>query len=221
MKNPTEQIDVPARFLFRFAIPCRYRKEIWSGEGIVLEDDYTLPELGELEETPRLAEVRAAWNESGVVFTVEMTGKRKPAWCRASRLAESDGFHVWLDTRPTRDVHRATRFCHRFAFLPSGSGAKADQPTAGQLLINRAKEDAPQTQAEQIEALSQLIPGGYRLECYLPAASLHGFAPDENAQLGFTYLIRDSELGELTLTAGAPFPFEEDPSVWAVLDLVR
>ncbi len=43
-----------------------------------------------------------------------MTGKRQTLWCRESVLESSDGLHLWIDTRNSRDVHRATRFCHRW-----------------------------------------------------------------------------------------------------------
>ena len=34
--------------------------------------------------------------------------------------------NVWIDTRNTQNIHRAGRFCHRFAFLPVGAGGKPD-----------------------------------------------------------------------------------------------
>ena len=33
---------------------------------------------------------------------------------------------VPIDTRDVRNVHRATRFCHRFLFLPTGGGNRLD-----------------------------------------------------------------------------------------------
>jgi hypothetical protein len=65
------------------------------------------------------------------------------------------------------------------------------------------------------------IKGGYRLEAFLPAAVLNGFDPQEHPRLGVYYYIRDQELGDQFLSVGWEFPFGEDPSLWAVLELVK
>ncbi len=57
-------------------------------------------------------------------------------------LDSSDGLRVWIDTRDTHNIHRASRFCHQFVFLPTGGGPRLDQPVAEQTLINRARENA-------------------------------------------------------------------------------
>ncbi len=53
------------------------------------------------------------------------------------------------------------------------------------------------------------------------AGVLHGFDPDQNPRLGFYYAVRDAELGEQVLSVGSDFPYWEDPSLWAVLELVN
>lgn len=65
------------------------------------------------------------------------------------------------------------------------------------------------------------IKGGYRLETFLPAAALNGFDPEEHPRLGFFYAVRDLEHGEQTLSVGTEFPFADDPSLWATLELVK
>ena len=64
-----------------------------------------------------------AWSAAGLVWQVTVDGKTQPPWCRDSRLEDSDGLQVWVDTRATLNVHRASRFCHRFMFLPRGGGS--------------------------------------------------------------------------------------------------
>ena len=63
--------------------------------------------------------------------------------------------------------------------------------------------------------------GGYRLEAFLPAAALNGFDPQEHPRLGVYYSVRDQELGDQFLSVGWDFPFSDDPSLWAVLELVK
>ena len=50
---------------------------------------------------------------------------------------------------------------------------------------------------------------------------LTGFDPEEHPRLGFTYAVIDRELGEQTFGVGRPMPYQEDPGLWATLELVR
>ena len=68
---------------------------------------------------------------------------------------------------------------------------------------------------------SQRRVDGYLLELCLPAAALTGFDPAEHPRIGFTYLVLDQELGEQTFTVGAELPYDEDPSLWAALELSK
>jgi hypothetical protein len=87
--------------------------------------------------------------------------------------------------------------------------------------IHRALQDAPLAPASAVPFRSELIKGGYRIEAFLSAAALAGFDPEEHPRLGIFYAVRDSELGEQTLSVGHEFPFAEDPSLWEVLELVK
>ena len=146
---------------------------------------------------------------------------------------QSDGLHLWIDTRDVHNVHRASRFCHRFAFLPiqkeeERSKARSAKRSAGAfpafccpLPINRAKEQPRPAAAESLQARCKIRRDGYTLEVLIPAEALTGFDPAEHPRLGFTYAVIDRELGEQTFSVGAPMPYQEDPSLWATLDLVR
>ena len=46
-------------------------------------------------------------------------------------------------------------------------------------------------------------------------------SPAEQPAIGFTYCVIDRELGTQTFTVGRELPFDEDPSLWGTLDLVR
>jgi len=207
-------------FLFRFAVSCRHFEPLWPAKGADLGPEYALPSFGDLEGRPKFADVRAAWSQEGLLLTVQVSGKKQNVWCRSSRLEDSDGLHVWIDTRDTHNIHRASRFCHRFALLPAGGGSREAQPVARLLAINRARED-PKSVADSTLGIRALVrSGGYALQAYLPAAALTGFDPLEHPRLGFTYAVIDRELGWQTFTVGPEFPIDEDPSLWGSLELV-
>jgi hypothetical protein len=211
---------LPQRFLFRFEVPCRRREPLWTPRGAELPEEYRLISLGELEGRFATADFRAAWSAAGLAFTVRVHGKRQPPWCRGSRPEDSDGVQIWIDTRDVHNVHRAGRFCHSFLFLPAGSGSRLREPVAQWLPINRAREQPRAIRDGQLQVRSTRQADGYTLEALVPADVLTGFDPQEHPRLGFTYAVIDRELGQHTFTVGSPMPFEEDPSLWATLELV-
>jgi hypothetical protein len=212
---------IPARAIFRFAVPCLHAGAGSLAGGLELPERFQLPFFGELEGRAPLAEVRAAWNDEGLVFSVRVFGKRQAPWCRDVRIDDSDGLQVWIDTRDTHNIHRASRFCHRFVFLPSGGGPKLEAPVAEQMLINRARENPKPVKSAQIKARSEKRVDGYVLRAVVAADALTGFDPADHPRLGFTYLVADRELGEQTFTVGGEFPFREDPSLWGTLELAQ
>jgi hypothetical protein len=215
----TEPLLAPT-FLFRFSIPCRRCGRLWPAKSTDLGTQFALPSFGELEGRPKFADLRAAWSEEGLLFTVTVSGKRQSVWCRSSRIEDSDGLHVWIDTRDTHNIHRASRFCHRFAFLPTGGGTSEDQPLARLLVINRAREDPKSVADSTLRIRAKIGSEGYALQAHIPAAALTGFDPLEHPRLGFAYAVVDRELGWQTLTMGPEFPIDEDPSLWGSLELV-
>ena len=141
-------------------------------------------------------------------------------WCRESRPDESDGLRLWIDTRDTHNIHRASRFCHQFIFLPSGSGRNLGDPYGELYFINRARENPKAIRHELLKSRSEKRVDGYVLEAHIPAAAITGWDPAEHAKLGFTYAVVDQELGEQTFSCGKEFPYRDDPSVWGTLELV-
>jgi len=214
---------LPQRFLFRFAHPCPRLDELPREDG---DDLLDLPESARLENFAGLegrrnfADVRLAWNERGLAVQVEVRGKEQPPGGDAARPRHSDGLTLWLDTRDARTSHRASRFCHQLHFLAAGGGDDRDEPLFVQTKINRATQDAAPVDAAAVLLTRRRAPGGYRLEAFVPAEALTGFDPEQHPRLGVFYAVRDQELGEQLLGAGAEFPFAEDPSLWAVLELV-
>lgn len=215
---------LPHRFLLRLAHPCRYRKDMPGDRKDDLLDlpaECQINNFAGLDEQRNFAEVRAAWNELGLGFQVQVRGKAQPPQGNAGRARSSDGATLWIDTRDSRTSHRASRYCHQFHFLPTGGGPDQDEPVFLQSKINRALNDAPLCSPATVPFRARLIRGGYLLEAFLPATTLNGFDPDQNRRLGFYYAIRDSELGDQFLSIGPDFPYWEDPSLWSVLELQK
>lgn len=173
------------------------------------------------EDPTNFAEIYLAWNELGLGVEVEVTGKQNPPVGDVARPRSSDGFTFWLDTRDARASHRASRYCHQFHFLATGSGPDHDEPGMVQTKINRALADAPLAPANAVPYLLTSRKNGYVLEAFLPVSVLNGYDPEQHPRLGFYYSVRDEELGEQVLGVGPEFPFWEDPSLWSVLELVR
>ncbi len=211
---------LPHRFLFRYSIPVqKISKQAARGTGPPrLPKKHALPDLGELDGASSFADLRVGWNLEGLAISVEVAGKKHPPACDPGAAEDSDGLQVWIDTRNTHNIHRASRFCHHVCLLPAGGGRK--QAVVQQLPIARAREDAPDDHAGDIQISSTVTSSGYLLDVWFPAQSLHGFDPEASPQLGFYYFLRDSELGEQFPTVGMDFPFAYDPSLWITLDLV-
>ncbi len=215
---------IPHRFLLRVAYPCRFARKIPLDDDdtlLDLSEEYRIDNFARMDGQTNFADVRLAWNETGIGLQVEVKGKDAPPQGSPDRPRGSDGVTLWLDTRGDRTFHRASRFCHQFHFLPAAGGPERDEPLFLQSKINRALQDAPFADAAEVALRVERIKGGYRLEAFLPAAALNGFDPQEHPRLGFYYAVRDLERGEQTLGVGAEFPFAEDPSLWATLELVR
>ena len=212
---------VPSTLLFNFLVDCHYLKELWSEDKIELPASYKIPCFAELESRPMFADLRLGWNESGITVSLRVEGKTQLPWCRASRVEDSDGLSLCLDTRDVHDVHRASRFCHRFVFLPRGGGRASDQPMARLIDIHRARDNPKSVRDESLKIRAEKLANGYRLRGMIPAEAITGFDPDEHIRLGFNYAVTDSELGWQTFAVGSEFPTLEDPSLWATLELDR
>jgi hypothetical protein len=218
--DPLDPALLPPRQFFRFSADVKRCEPLWTATGLKLDERYDLPSLTELDGRPAFAVVRMAWSEAGLAWQLEVASKNQAPWCRDSRLDESDGLQVWIDTRATFNIHRASRFCHRFAFLPSGGGSGDKEPVADQLLINRARENARPVRPRELQVRSTITKSGYSLAAFASSAALGGFDPAQQPRLGFTYALLDRERGLQTFSAGPEFPYEEDPSCWAELRLI-
>lgn len=219
--SPGEVVaDVPNSLLFRFRVDCPQYSDAKSG-AVELPASFELPTLGEFsrEEKP-FASLRSAWSSEGLYFSLIVRGKKQALRCQHTRMLESDSLQLWIDTRDTHNVHRATKFCHWFSLLPLGNPEDPKQPLATMLHINRAREHSPSVNQVPVQIASKIRKTGYTLNAFIPARTLNGFNVDEYRMLGFNYQVTDSELGVQCLSVGPEYPIAEDPSLWGTLALV-
>jgi hypothetical protein len=214
---------LPQAFWFRLAVPCRRVDGLplpaAKGRLLDLPDSCALPRTAALDGKPSWADVRVAWNPSGLAIAVEAAGSNG-ARAAAVRPAGADGLQLWVDTRDTRDVSRATRFCHRFVAKLVGLGGRGPLGVeVAQRSIARALADAPTCRPEVIPARAERLRNGWRLELFLPAEVLNGFDPETNRRLGFAYQVSDPDREDQFLGVGREFPVGENPSLWATLEL--
>ncbi len=213
---------LPHRFLFRYSLPIRYERKLpRSGKKLLgLSDDFVLADFAPLDKARSFGELRLAWNEEGVGVSVEIKGKNQPLRCDLQAPENSDGLRVFIDTRNTQNIHRASRYCQQFFLLPTGGGPSGTEPWGMQAPILRAREESPRANMADIRLAAAVSNSGYCLEAWLPASVLHGFDPEIQPRLGFYYSLRDAELGEQYLSVSSEFPFSVDPSLWSTLELV-
>lgn len=215
---------VPNRFLVRLLYACPFVKDMPRDDEealIELSESARLEPFADMDGAPNFADVRLGWNETGLGLTVEVKGKENLPIGDAARPRQSDGVTLWIDTRGDRTGHRATRTCHQFHFLAAGGGPNKDEPAFVQSKIHRALQDAPLASAADVPLRYERRKRGYRIEAFLSGKVLTGFDPEQYPRLGVFFAVNDFEKGEQTPGTDSDFPFAEDPSLWASLDLVK
>lgn len=202
--------------MFRFELELAHYPVKIGSDAIRLPESCRLPSFAVLTGQRRpFAEVRMAWDAAGLSFWVEVRGKNSSPWCRTSRPDASDGFQLWIDSRCSPGIHRATTYCHHFLFLPAGGGPDLRQPVGGLSEIHRARQNPQSPKRGSIYVHSVSLPDGYQLSGKLTTGAITGFDAQQFPRIGFFYAVVDRELGWQTLGLNRDYPFAEDPSLWA------
>jgi len=214
---------VPPRFLFRWSFPVPFCPDLpGTATGCnPLPDNSLVPSLEEFDGGTAFARLSVAWNDHGFAVGIDVTGKKLPVTCDPTNPERGDVILLWIDTRCTQNVHRATRFCHLFTFLPTGLGRKKLEPSIQLQPIAQAREATGKREEGSVQISTTIRSDGYRADLWFPSESLHGFDPSAHPRLGFCALVHDTELGDQPLTVGPEFPIDFDPSMWQTLELVR
>jgi hypothetical protein len=214
---------VPPALLFDYRVqvpacppPSRRKK----GRLLTLTDSAQLPAFSTIDGRTSFATVSLGWNAQGFGISLSVRGHKQPINGNPLRLEQSDCLELWVDTRPTGNVHRATGYCHRVACLPVDESSDG-QPSAVQLPIAQQREVRAEIQAQHIPLRVHTAKNGYDMEVWIPDSQLYGYRQmDELRQLGFYCVVRDTELGEQPLTMTDDFPYAWDPSLWVRLELI-
>jgi hypothetical protein len=214
---------LPQAFWFRFASSCPRLDAIprsnRSGPLLDLPDSCALPDLSSLEGSEAWARLRVAWNPNGLGISVIAQGI-SPEQLVHDRPEGFASVQIWVDTRDTRNVSRATRFCSRYvASLKTAQSGRNLAVDVAQRPVGRATADSPLCRPESIMTRATLLRDRWTLELFLPATAVNGFDPETNRRLGFAYHVSDHVRDDQYLTVGPGFPVGENPSLWATLEL--
>ena len=211
---------IPPGFLFRFCLRVPHVSALpglgessWN-----LDSRCRIPAVSLGDRQP-FADVRLAWNTRGLAVSWQIEAKQRPiAW--GTSAAPGDRLRLWIDTRNTQNIHRASRFCHAI-IIHAALGIGADAvPHAAQFMIDRAREHCDLTRAHLLQTRLFRLKGGYCCETWIPAECLTGYSPADQPRLGFYYDLRDAEFGHQVLSVGPEFPYDHDPSLWQTLELL-
>ncbi len=216
-------------FLFRFQLQARQSENLpVSPETLDLKyrvplvERFPLPK--NLPPTPRepMFDFRIGWSMKGLYLTAILSGKQTSLYCTSREVETSDGLSFFFDTRDIRDLHRATKYCHRFFFLPADSSVsnRSSEPSAVWLPIHRAKGSPKPIDTSLFQLASELRPDGWAFSAFIPGYLLTGYEPNEFPRAGFWFSLFDNELGHFNLQHSPTFPASDDPSLWSTLDLI-
>lgn len=222
VKSPMVTQLLPQAFWFNLAVPCQQVSGLplagSHGPLLGLPESCKLPEMNHLDGDEAWADVRVAWDFAGLAIAVQATGDAPVSF--VDRPEGAYGFQVWIDTRDTRTVNRATRFCHRFVIrLQRGASRSSLGIDAVQRPIARAVADAPLCSSDRLAVRAERLKQGWSAELFIPADALQGFDPETNRRLGFAYQVTDASREDQFLGVGREFPVGENPSLWATLEL--
>ncbi len=212
-------VSVQPALLFRYSLYCRYRRSIWGKTGIRLEPRFRLPCFTEIEGQPLFAELRAAWNMTGISFDLTV-GKRTEPKRRTRPHEQGDALRIWINTRDAAGTRRPGQFCHHFVFYRFGDPT-SDLPAAHWVKLRRATTHPQPVSPSSLQVMAQTLADGYRLEAHIAADALTGFDPKDHPALGFSYAVSDCEHGWQTLSKKMDYRLGDDPSLWETLELVN
>lgn len=182
-----------------------------------LTDAWRLAVPSAINDEPQFANVFAGWNPDGLAFRFEVQGHTDAV--QGDR--KSDAIQIWLDLRPSGQIHRATEYCHSFSFVPADSDSD-DKAAVYQAPIAQQKIQRQEPDLKQFRIEAAVNKTGYTLSAWLPGTQLYGFRElEEIGRFGFSCEVRDSQLGTQPFLVGDDFPTTYDPSLWPQFELTN
>ena len=188
-----------------------------------LPDACRLPQTALLDGKQPWAEVKVGWNPQGLAVEIEAEGKLDTLG-NDERPEVGFGVQLWIDTRDTRNVSRATRFCHRFdARILTGTARDAVRVSIQQKPIARGKRGRCPDRKEPVDRVSDR-----KTENTLAAGGVLAFGnaarvrsrDEPAARFRVSEFMDPDRGGEFLAEWGlAQFPVGENPSLWSTLEL--
>ncbi len=214
----SELLGDPA-WLFDLGFPIQeYRGRIATPEDLNwhLQKEYEIPALSSLSGGKQLAETCMSWSSSGLFFQSTFKASAGKMASAASLTSRAALLTLYIDTRWSPGVHRATSFCHRFDFilnrptkaLPVARGHGELNP------IQRARSAPAAIHPRDISVAAFLHSESFEIKAFLKGATLTGYSPEEFQEIGVFYTINDAVFGNQIMARTLQSPYFEDPSVW-------
>lgn len=213
---------IPPSLLFDFqlSIPqCSAPSKKKTGRLLAMPKGSQLFIPATMNDLPRFADINVAWNPDGLAVVISVNGKPMEPAGTSKDIKRSDAALLWIDTRPSGNVHRATEYCHHFACLPVDEH-QGDKPAVVVEPIAQQKNQRIESNPKLMLTRTHLRSDGYDMEIWIPGTQLYGFREiTEIGRIGFYCVVQDSNLGEQPLTLDDHFPTNYDPSMWVNLEL--
>ena len=211
---------LPPSFLFAPILDAA-KLNTWpkSATGELWEELTAIPGLSAMDEGKPRIEVRLGWHAEGLLVGVQACEKAEPPRAEPLYHENDDRFVIGIDTRDTKTIHRAGRFCHRFHLTPCDEDGELD-PSLSAEVIPRATEDAPLASFTSADIAAERTDDGYRIVARLRAASLNGYDPEFSDRIGLHVELSDREHGSVPILGDARMSNAADPSLWASVRFV-
>lgn len=177
---------------------------------------YLLPDLSTLNGSDRFAKVALGWSPDGL----ELFSYVDVPYARAyyPQFEKGDSFELCIDTRDVKTSGYNTRFCHHFVFLPEA----VEGISAAEITKFRTEDAHELCLSSDLQVKSTLKSNHYLLQCFIPAQCLQGYDPDQFERLGMTYRVnRSVGSPEQFSVLAEEFKFQEQPSLWASVRLIK
>ncbi len=219
-----ELLGDPA-WLFDLGFPLQeYQGRIANPEGLQwhLHEEYKIPALSSLSGGKQFAETCLSWSSIGLFFQSTFKASAGSMANSAGLTSRASLLSLYIDTRWSPGVHRATSFCHRFDLilnrptkvLPVVRGHGELNP------IQRARSAPAAIHPNDISVATFFHSEGYEIKAFLKGATLTGYSPEEFQEMGIFYTINDGVFGNQIMARTLQSPYFEDPSVWCRCKLV-
>ncbi len=211
--------EFPPGALFSTIAICPWRERSPGVDGSLGDwtGDEAMPPLGELAGKEQFAAISMAWNDHGLYLAVEVPKEQQVVTNRQSP-SSGDAMEIFIDTRASRESHRASQFCYHLTALPLPPGEKRGEPVIWQSPIRRARQRAPEADFDAVRIASGMYDESYCMEIAFEPEALHGYEPAAGARIGMALVIYDIHRGRQLWGTASDFPYERDPSTWGIVE---